>query len=727
MTVEVPLFLGIRNIFPTQSELSRLINGALARCRVYAREIGDNKMNETSSKTSFIPTLCRMCGDRCAITVECDSAGRAVNIDAFPDHPRNRGRICNKAGAAIDVANHPERILKPLRKTDGGWCEVELQTALDEIAERIGCIRECYGSESLAVWKGEGVGFNQQEGYARRFCRAVGSPNYLSNDSMCFCGRYIGHSLVYGSWPQADFRNAQCILVWGSNPPASHPPINYAIMDGCANGAKLIVVDPRLSTIARQADLLVTPRPGTDGALAWGLINTMIANGWYDRDFVAEQTLGFDALANYAVKFTPAVVEAETGVEAETLQAMVTMIHQASPRLAQYVGCGVELYDNGIDTIRAIAYLIALSGSLDIKGGGFLPESLELRSLMLEDEIPLQGLTRVDNDKYPVLHDFRGETQTIDTMNAILTGDPYPLKGMILTGANPALTNPNSPKVEHALAGLELLVVRELFMTETAELADYILPAASFLERSEVFCHAPSQTVTLTNRAFTIPGVQDEYDFWHDLAHRLGHGEYFPWRDEDEVNAWLLEPTGISVNELASHPEGMTYKPLRYHKWTERPLATPSGKVEFSSEYLQSKGHSEIGEYRPPYYISTPEPDFPFVLISGARKVVYCHSRGRNISRFLDEVPGPRVEIHPDDALRLGVAEGDKVVIRSRCGQAEFPVEVMADNEIMPGYVQATHGWKEAANINQVTFDDKPDPISGFPTMRGVPVQIERA
>ena len=346
---------------------------------------------------------------------------------------------------------------------------------------------------------------------------------------------------------------------------------------------------------------------------------------------------------------------------------------------------------------------------------------------MLEDEIPLQGLTRVDNDKYPVLHDFRGETQTIDTMNAILTGDPYPLKGMILTGANPALTNPNSPKVEHALAGLELLVVRELFMTETAELADYILPAASFLERSEVFCHAPSQTVTLTNRAFTIPGVQDEYDFWHDLAHRLGHGEYFPWRDEDEVNAWLLEPTGISVNELASHPEGMTYKPLRYHKWSERPLATPSGKVEFSSEYLQSKGHSEIGEYRPPYYISTPEPDFPFVLISGARKVVYCHSRGRNISRFLDEVPGPRVEIHPDDALRLGVAEGDKVVIRSRCGQAEFPVEVMADNEIMPGYVQATHGWKEAANINQVTFDDKPDPISGFPTMRGVPVQIERA
>ncbi|MDP6855225.1 MAG: molybdopterin-dependent oxidoreductase, partial [Arenicellales bacterium] len=327
-------------------------------------------MDQATSKTSFIPTLCRMCGDRCAITVERDSAGRAVSVDAFPDHPRNRGRICNKAGAAIDVANHPERILKPLRKTDAGWCELELQTALDEIAERIGSIRERHGAESLAVWKGEAVGFNQQEGYARRFCRALGSPNYLSNDSMCFCGRYIGHSLVYGTWPQADFRNAQCILVWGSNPPASHPPINYAIMDGCANGAKLIVVDPRLSTIARQADLLVAPRPGTDGALAWGLINTLIANGWYDRDFVADQTLGFDALADYAAKFSPAVVEAETGVEAETLQAMATMIHQAAPRLAQYVGCGVELYDNGIDTIRAIAYLIALSGSLDVKGGG---------------------------------------------------------------------------------------------------------------------------------------------------------------------------------------------------------------------------------------------------------------------------------------------------------------------------------------------------------------------
>ena len=259
-----------------------------------------------------------------------------------------------------------------------------------------------------------------------------------------------------------DERNADCILLWGSNPPAAHPPMAGAIKAGCDGGAKLIVVDPRLSTIAQKADLVVSPKAGTDGALAWGLINILIANDWYDREFVAEQTLGFDKLADYATRFTPAVVEAETGVGPETLQTMATMIHQASPRLAQYVGSGPELYDNSIDTIRAIAYLIALSGSLDVKGGGFLPEPLDLRSLLLDDEIPLEGVKRVDNDKYPVLHDFRDETQTIDAMDAILTGEPYPLKAMIMTGANPALTNPNSAKVERALAGLDLLVVRDL-------------------------------------------------------------------------------------------------------------------------------------------------------------------------------------------------------------------------------------------------------------------------
>ncbi len=676
------------------------------------------------SEPEVVQTLCRMCDDRCAINVYLEN-GRIVDIDGYKEHPWNRGRLCVKARAAVDMVYHQDRLLKPLKKKGKDYEEIPLDQALDEIASKLREIKKRYGDRAISVWKGEAVGFAQQEEIARRFIHAIGSPNYFSNDSQCYNSRYFGYRLVEGAWPVPDYEKARCIVLWGANPPHAHPNMTQMIMRARKAGAKLIVVDPRLSAIARQAEIHAALKPGTDGALALGLIQQVIENGGYDREFVKHYTVGFSELAEYAKTFTPQAVEGETGVKAETVREIARTMAAAAPRVAVYVGNGPEHHENGVNNIRAIASFDAILGALDREGGNRLPEFLDGNRLTLYEEIPLRHLGPIGAQRFPVLYNFRQECHTMTGMNTILSGDPYPLRAMILTAGNPAITNPNSLKVQKAFASLDLFVVRDLFMTETARLADYVLPAASFLERSELHTHAMFQVVTLTKKLFSLPEVQDEYQFWHDLAHRLGAGKYFPWDNEEELTRWILEPAGLSLEKMHAQPQGYQYKPVRLEKWKDEPLGTPSGKVEFFSQYLKDLGYPALPEYKPPAYVSTPDPEYPYVLITGARKLIYYHSRFRNIKRFRTAIPGPEVEFHPQDARAIGLTDGDTVRLTSRIGSLEIPVKIMAPNEILPGTIQVTHGWKEA-NINVLTHDDRFDPISGFPLMKAVEVRVEK-
>ena len=669
-------------------------------------------------------SLCRMCDDRCGIDVHLED-GRIVDILGNKEHPWNRGRLCVKARAAVDMIYHPDRVLTPLKRTADGWEQIPLDQALDEIAGRLADVRDRYGARSIGVWKGEAIGFGQQETVARRFAHALGSPNYLSNDSMCYVGRYMGFTLVDGAWPIPDLENARCIVLWGANPPYAHPNMTQYITAARRKGATLVVVDPRMSAIARRADIHAQVRPGTDGALAWGLVRQFVEMDAYDKDFVEDHTIGFAKVVDYARTFTPEMVEAETGLPAATVKAMARMMADAAPRMAAYVGNGLEHHENGVGNIRAIAMIDGLLGALDREGGTLFKEPAPLRDLTLYDEMPLRHLGPLGADRFPVLYDMRQECHTMTAMEAILSDEPYPLRALVMTGANPASTNPNSPKVLEALRSLDLLVVRDLFMTETTAVADYVLPAASFLERTELHAHAKHQIVSLTDKVVSWPDVQGEYDFWHDLAVRLGIGEYFPWEDETALNRWLLEPTGLSLETLEAHREGVEYSPPRVGRRRQAGFDTPSGKVEFASAYLKDLGYDELPVYHRPAYRREPDAARPFVLMTGARKLLYLHSRFRNIPRFRTAIPGPEVEMHPDDAAALGVADGDTVRLTSPIGAVDLPVKVVAENEILPGNLQVTHGWREA-NVNLVTHDDRFDPVSGFPLMKSIEVSVQK-
>jgi len=676
------------------------------------------------SQREIVTTLCRMCDDHCAIDVSLED-GIIVDIQGQENHPWNQGRTCTKARAAIDMVYHPDRLKKPLKRTVDGWQEIELETALDEIADKIRKIQSKYGDRSMTVWKGEATGFNQQEELAKRFCQAMGSPNYLSVDSLCFTTRYLGYTLQYGAWTAPDLENSDCILLWGTNPPTSHPFMTRMVMDAKEKGAKLIVMDPRLSMIGRTADIRVPLKAGTDGAFAWGLIHLFIKNKWADQKWLDQYTVGYSKFAKYAKKFTPEFTAAECGIPVETILQVAEMMHLSSPKVSNYVGNGLEHYQNGLNNVRAISCLDVLTGSFDEKGGNILTESLGANDLALYNEVPLDHLEPIGAKKFPVLYKLRHENNTMTALDTMISDDPYPIKGMILTAGNPIRTNPNAKKVKEALESLDLLVVRDIFMNECCEIADYILPAATFLERTDIETTRNYQVVSLRQKVIEFPECQDEYQFYHDMAQRLGFGKYFPWKDEPELTSWLLEPTGISMEDLKNHPEGIQYKPIRYRKWEEGDLASPTGKVELTSDFLKSHGNDELPVYIAPEFIARPDPRFPFTLITGARKLLYFHSRNHNIPRFKEAIPIPELEIHSEDAERLNLKDGDNIEITSRIGSVTMPLKIMASNEILKGHLQAPSGWKDN-NVNLLTHDDILDPISGYPLLKGVMVNISK-
>ena len=682
---------------------------------------------KTVIKNGTIQTLCRQCGIRCVIDVRIRD-GAIVACSTPEGEQAHREPICAKGRVAKELFYHKDRLLKPLkRRSDGSFAQISRDQALDEIAAKILHIQQKHGSRSLGVWKGEAIGNFQEEDYARRFIHAFGSPNYLSNDSACFNGRYLAFLLVHGFWnSHPEFEHANLNILWASNLSVSHPAYMREVMEARKRGAKLIVIDPRLNQTTKRGDVVARPRPGTDGALAWGLCRFLITNKRYDQQFISRYAKGFEAFTNYAERFSPEFVHRQTGVDEGTFHKIADMIANSLPRVTIFPGVGLEHQENGVNDVRTIACLAALCGAIDIQGGFTWPEAMGERKLSLCDEVILRDQKPIGADKFPALYDYRWECHTMTAMDYMLGQGEYGFKGLIMTAANPAINNPNSRKVVRALSSLDLLVVNDLFFTETAALAHYVLPAATFLERSELHFYPKYQRVALAPKVAEVSGVHDEYSLWHDLAHRLGFGKaYFPWEDEEQVNRWILEPTGVALEALKKHPEGIVYRPIRYKKYESQRFPTRSGKIEFESEYLKERGLSELPEYIAPRYLRHPSGEFPMVLNTGARNPLYYHSRYHNIPKFHRAFPVAKMEINQVDAERLGIDNMEQVRVVSEIGTMRVHATIADEGQILPGFVEIPHGWR-IGNVNLVTHDNINDPISGFPLLKAIPVRIEK-
>jgi anaerobic selenocysteine-containing dehydrogenase len=570
-----------------------------------------------------------------------------------------------------------------------------------------------------------------------------GSPNTTGVGSLC----YVSYGMIapkacfgeYRANMDDDLDNASLILIWGENPYTDSPPINLVrIKKAQKRGARVIAIDHRRNeTVGATGAEWIGVRPGTDGALALGAIYVLIEEDLYDHDFVENWTHGFDELRQYVRQFTPERVEQITRVPAEKVRDLARAIG-TTQSCAVLTYTGLEYSNTGVQAIRAVWILQALAGHLDMPGGRLFRMPDRIRTNRLVTDPPKTGPKPIGAEEYPLYHAIRNEAHALLFPKAILENKPYPLRGLIISGASIITAWPAPSLWRKALAALDLLVVVNRFPTADSQYADILLPATTMFEIESYIVH--DDHVMLRKRVIPPVGeARNDYLIFAELATRLGYGHLWPQSEEEMIRHALIG-TGISLEELRAHPEGVKLPEpkLRYMKYKTGELRcdgqpgfeTPTGKFEIASEWLRQYGYEPLPVYTDPIEgpLSAPEiaKEYPLVFNSGARTNYDFRSQHHNIPSLLRYHPHPLVYIHTGDALERGIRDNDEVYVVSPRGRVPFHARITED--IVPGVVEVNMGgggplgpkaWQEA-NVNELTDPDNVDEISGFPVYKAL-------
>lgn len=665
-----------------------------------------------------IYTVCRMCGEDCGIKVQLEG-NQILGVEGVKENPNNRGEICVKARAIPELVYSPNRLLRPLIREDNKFKEVDWETALGLLVRKLGELKERGEEKSLAIFQGYGVGHYEIKWFMQRFADLYGTPNFCAVASLCYVARPIGHMVTYGGLTVPRFEESNCVVLWGANPRASSlPRWGVRVMGAKDRGAKLILIDPAPNYFSDKADLLLQPLPGTDLALALGFMGVIVSEELYDKEFVEKWTVGFDELKKHLASYTPDIVEKITSVPAEKIKEAARLYATIKPACI-HQGCGLEHHVNAVQTCRALAMLHALTGNLDVPGGNMFGTRFQTAYLRFLDRAKEQAL---GSSVYPLFYQLERSAHLKGILKAILEGDPYPIKALILAGANPLLTWPNTIKVKQALEKLELLVVIDPFLTETAKMAHIVLPASTFMERYEHSGHIGAYIAPyVALRREVIPALGESKPdvlIWAEIAKRLGMNEYFPWKDMKEAIQAIIAPSGITFELLEKKPQGLFYSKKEFKSYEKSGFNTPSGKVELYSKRLSDFGHDPIPVYREKLQLTE---QYPLILVTGLRCEEYVHSQYRNILSLRTRQPEPLLYMHPNTARSYGVKEGNYVTLGTKNG--EIKIKIVLENRTHPKVVAIPSGWSEA-NANLLTDWDEQDSLSGFPNLKAIPCYI---
>jgi anaerobic selenocysteine-containing dehydrogenase len=700
---------------------------------------------------SVVRSACRMCHGVCQVLVHLEG-NRVVKVTGDPDSPASRGYICPKGKASPELLYHPDRLLYPLRRIgdrgENAWERISWDDALDEMAGRLSAIKEESGPEYFAMMQGTGRPYS---GYTTRFAHAYGTPNFTGVAHLCYFPRWLVSLYTLGQLPICDIYGfggeyPSCIVIWGCN--VTHTGASDGMCGGMLQRAlkrarKVIVVDPRRIGPAESADHWLQLRPGTDGALALAMINTIIAENLVDRDFVDNHCAGYDKLVAHVQPFTPEWAAPITRLDPEEIRAAARTYATNPPACIQW-GNAVDMSACNTQTARSLLILRALTGNIDRPGGDVLwvpPVGVKQRSLFMNVEMAgLQFLApevfgkAVDAGRYPLCACVHPPT----FWRSIVEAHPYRIKAMWIVGSNPLMTMTNPLQTEEALRLLDYLVVSDFFLTPTAQLADLVLPAATWLEQEDVVNLHKIWCVLARVKVAREGEVKDDREVIFELAHRLGLQEAFPWRSWREYLDWTLEDTGMDFEAFCE--QGILSGEMSYYKYREHGFVTPSGKFELYSSIMEGRGLSPLPVYREPPMTPLSAPhtavDYPLILTTGAKIREFFHSEGRQIQSLREKHPDPLVEIHPETAAALGIGEGDwvwvetpqdRVRMRSRLWDGIAPDVVSAEHAWWyPEDDPPEYGWRKS-NMNLLFGEMACDPDSGSESLRSSLCKVYRA
>ncbi|MCW2811527.1 MAG: molybdopterin oxidoreductase [Friedmanniella sp.] len=689
------------------------------------------------------PTLthCPYCSLQCGISMV--AGDRPAVLETQPDFPTNRGGLCSKGWTAAGLLDHPQRLLTPLVRTVPGDRSSELRPAtwteaLDLVADSVRRTQEAYGRDAVGCFGGGGL--TNEKAYAfGKFARvALRTAMIDYNGRFCMSSAATAGNRAFGidrglPFPLSDIAEARTVLLVGSNPAATMPPAMQWFDAGRAAGATHIVVDPRRTATAQGSSLHLAPLPGTDLALANGLLHLAIRDGLIDEEFIATRTTGFAAVKTSVSAYWPDRVERITGIPVDQLRQTIGALANA-PSAMILTARGAEQHSNGTETAQAYVNLaLALGlpgrpysgyGTITGQGNGQggrehgqktdqLPGYRKLADP--QDRAFVAGVWGVDPDELP--QPGLSAFEMLDRM-----GTPGGVRHLLVLASNIVVSAPDLNRVADRLRALDFLVVSDIFLSETAEMADVVFPTAQWAEEDGTMTNLEGRVIRRRKALPPPVGVHDDLYLMKELATRLGRGQYFS-TDPREVFDELRRASAGGIADYA----GITYERVEAEQGVFWPCPTedhPGTPRLFAESFPTPDGRARFFrvEHREP--AERPDASYPYVLTTGRLMAQYqSGTQTRRVTAPSQAQAQPEAQLHPDLARRLSVENADIVSLSTRRGTATFRARVTTD--IRPDVVFVPFHWGGASAANALT-NAALDPFSRMPAFKVCAVQVER-
>jgi len=673
------------------------------------------------------------CHGSCGVKLYVED-GKLIKVEGDERHPWNRGRACPRVLALTQYAYHPDRIIHPLKRVgkrgEGKFARISWDEAFNLCEARLREIRDQHGAESVIFCQGTGRDIG---GPISFLAYNYGSPNWcqlgLSGQS-CYTPRLAAMKVTLGDfcvldasqfleerYESPEWEAPKAIMVWAQNPPPTCPDAFFGhwIVDCMKRGSQLISVEPRHTWMSSRAKYHLQLRPGTDGALALGMLNVIINEGIYDKEFVAKWTYGFEDLKTRVQEYPPGKVAEITWVPEEKIIAAARLFATSKPAAVQW-GVPIDMCPQGTTVAQALTHLWCVTGNVDIPGGMVIARpshgvttypytTEELLDLYGEDFVKTLNEKRIGCKTYPMVKGFRGWAQPDLAIEQIDTGKPYPIKAAWIQTAN--ILGGQAARARYhydALKKLDFVVVVDLFHNPTTmALADIILPAATFAEKNSFRSWwAP---LAVMRKVIQVGECKSDWEINFEMARRL-NPKGLPWKNVDELINDRLSVANLTFDELVQRgswtmpPVGPS-RPYRRH---ERGLLrkdgkpgfnTETGKIEFSSKAYESWGLDPLPYYDEPPQSPVRTPDlyrkYPLIMITGARPSVFFHSEHRMIPWLREKNPEPRVDIHPQTAKEYGIYDGEWIYLENDMGRVKRKARLSLT--VHPKMIHTEHGW----------------------------------
>ena len=689
------------------------------------------------------PTHCPYCAFQCGMKLGIAGDGPTVSADA--GFPVNKGALCIKGWTSVDTLAHPERLLTPLvRDAAGDLAPATWDEALSSIVNAFRKTQAEHGSDAVGIFSGGSL-TNEKSYLIGKFARvALGTPNIDYNGRFCMSSAAAAGIRALGvdrglPFPLEDIPNAEAILLVGGNPAATMPPIMQYFEAQRDNGGLLIVADPRFTATAESATLHLRLTPGSDAALANGLLHVLISQGLIDTDYIETRTGGFDRVKGIAATYWPERVERITGVpEADLVQAAHILGRAKSAMIL--TGRGAEQQSQGVNNALSFINLAlalglvgkpnsgwgCLTGQGNGQGGrehGQKADQLPGYRLITDPAARrhVAAVWGVDEAELP--GPGKSAFELLDSL-----GQDGGVRCLMVMGSNVAVSAPDSLLVERRLKALNFLVVADFFLSETAQLADVVLPSAQWAEEQGTMTNLEGRVI-LRRQAFAPPGdARTDLNIIQDLARGLGKEQFFSFPDAEAVFDELCRASaggpadysGMSYEKIAAN-QGMFW-PCPAEKSTENPWGAPR---MFAGGFPTANGRARFHPVRHQAPGEEPDEDFPLYLTTGRVLAQYqSGTQTRRLAQLNEISPGPQAEVNPATAERYSLVDGGTVTLETRRGAAVFTVKLSP--QIRPDTVFAPFHWAGRQSANRLT-NPALDPISKMPEFKVCAVRIQPA